>query len=492
MTPTDGGDRHTFAEEQRRKAEELAGILKGIRDRVRGQYPDGGVTEMWKVPAPDLTPLLRARDAAMAKVASIGSVNPRPGGPINSLVQFLKRCTARALDWHVREQVEFNRQVIRSMDAALEAMNEFNRALISASHEVQKANAALDARIEGQDQRVAALEGRIDARERQVADMVAHWAQWRPEWERKLLVNETQFLRSVADLQIASQHRATQMESNFRDIVKAQHVDYLGALDRSNEGMQTRFWAEIDKLRTEYERWIHEELRVFRQRAADLANARGPSAAKAPKMDYGWFAERFRGKESYVRQSAARYVDEFRGVDRVIDLGCGRGEFLEVMRDAGIPASGVELSEESVLHCRGKGLDAERADLFAYLENLLPGDLGGIFSSQVVEHLPPETLPRLVELAARALRPGGRIVIETPNPACLAIFATHFYLDPTHQRPVPSDLLAFYLQEFGFGRIRVDFLTPAEETMESLKELPEAFRNQFFGGLDYAISAVRL
>ena len=407
---------------------------------------------MWKVPIPNLMPLVRARDAAMAKVAAIGTVNPRPGGLVNSVVQFVKKCVARALDWHVREQVEFNRHVIRSMDATLEAMNEFNRALVSASQDIQKTDelnrsllsASQEMLSTSQEMQkahdelrrhVAALEPRIDARDQQVSDVTAHWTQWRAEWERKLFINETQFLRSVADLQIASQHRATQMESNFREIVKAQHADYLGALDRSNEGMQQRFWAEIDKLRTEYERWIHEELRVFRQRAADLANARGPSAPQAPKMDYGWFAERFRGKESYVRQSAARYVEEFRGCDRVVDLGCGRGEFLEVMRDAGIPASGVELSEESVLHCRGKGLEAERADLFAYLENVLPANLDGIFSSQVVEHLSPETLPRLVELAARALRPGGRIVIETPNPACLAIFATHFYLDPTHSGP---------------------------------------------------------
>jgi hypothetical protein len=95
----------------------------------------------------------------------------------------------------------------------------------------------------------------------------------------------------------------------------------------------------------------------------------------------------------------------------------------------------------------------------------------------------------MIRLAAGCLQRGGIIAIETPNPECLAIFATHFYLDPTHQRPVPHPLLAFYLEEFGMGNIEVRRLSPAVETMPSLLSLPEEFREAFFGGLDYAITA---
>ena len=97
----------------------------------------------------------------------------------------------------------------------------------------------------------------------------------------------------------------------------------------------------------------------------------------------------------------------------------------------------------------------EVADLFEYLENLPEASLDGIFCSQVVEHLPPERLPEMIRLCASRLQRNGVIAIETPNPECLAIFATHFYLDPTHQRPVPHPLLAFYLEEFGVGNIEV-------------------------------------
>jgi O-antigen chain-terminating methyltransferase len=162
-----------------------------------------------------------------------------------------------------------------------------------------------------------------------------------------------------------------------------------------------------------------------------------------------------------------------------------------MMRDTGISARGIELSAESVALCRHKGLNVEAADLFSYLAQ---PDLSfdGIFCAQVVEHLPPERLPEMIRLAASRLQPNGVIVIETPNPECLAIFSSHFYLDPTHTRPVPHPLLAFYLEEFGIGGIEVRKLAPAVESMPSLSSLPEEFREHFFNGLDYAIVGKKL
>jgi len=210
------------------------------------------------------------------------------------------------------------------------------------------------------------------------------------------------------------------------------------------------------------------------------------------EFDYGRFAERFRGSEEYVKQGQQFYRPYFSGCRNVLDIGCGRGEFLEMMREAGISARGIDLSEEAIAICRHKGLEAEIADLFAHLANLPEASLDGIFCSQVVEHLPPERLPEMVKLSASRLSRNGVIAMETPNPECLAIFATHFYLDPTHTRPVPHPLLSFYLEEFGVGNIEVRRLSPALDSMPSLADLPDDFRNAFFGGLDYAIIGRKL
>jgi O-antigen chain-terminating methyltransferase len=165
---------------------------------------------------------------------------------------------------------------------------------------------------------------------------------------------------------------------------------------------------------------------------------------------------------------------------------------LEVFREAGIQAVGIDLNEDSLAVCRGKGLDVESANLFDYLRALPDSSLGGIVCAQVVEHLPPERLPELVELAHAKLRTGALLAIETPNPECLAIFATHFYLDPTHRHPIPPALMSFYVEEAGFGRIEVERLSPAMESMPSIAELPEGFRQEFFGALDYAVFARKL
>src|SRR5262249_7422474 len=117
---------------------------------------------------------------------------------------------------------------------------------------------------------------------------------------------------------------------------------------------------------------------------------------KSLPFDYARFAEKFRGPEEYVRAGQGIYVPYFAGRRNVLDIGCGRGEFLEAMRSAGVAAEGIDLSDESVALCRSKGLEAETADLFTYLENLPEASLDGIFCSQVVEHLAPERLPEMI------------------------------------------------------------------------------------------------
>jgi len=460
---------------------ELIAILNEVRDRVRARYPEkrAGAVE---VALPDLTPLVHARDAALGKVAAIGTVNPRPGGLVNSLVQAWKKLVARALDWHVREQVEFNRKMVACIDTAIESFNDFNRALVELGNRIAAVGVERD-------------EVREELKESK--DIRGHWAEWRIAWEQKLAQNEVQFLRSVADLQAGFQHRADLMDANYRDLVRGQHRDFEGALERFSGDIQKRLWADLERIRLEYERLIFAELKTIRQRSNAGLPARTASQTPSefpalPDFDYGHFAERFRGTEEYVKAGQETYRPVFEGCTDVLDIGCGRGEFLELMRDAGVPARGIDLSAESVAMCRAKGLDAEVADLFAYLDNLPEASLDGIFCSQVVEHLPPERLPAMIRLATSRLRRGGVIAIETPNPECLAIFATHFYLDPTHQRPVPHPLLVFYLEEYGVGRIEVRKLSPAVESMPSLKSLPEDFRQAFFGGLDYTVIGRKL
>ena len=420
-------------------------MVEEIRERVRARYPEG---DAGGIGLPDLMPLFHARDAAEAKVASIGMVNPRAGGLKNSIIQSVKRLIARALDWHVREQVEFNRGVMSCVEATLEVLKDVQRALAAAG------------------------------------DMVA----LRRHWEGKMLAHETALLRGSAELQSAYQQRTAMLEQAYRDLVKAQHRDF----ERTAAEMQQRIRMETDAM-------IHSELRVLRQRMAFrgapdvLANQPVPGPAPS-EFDIDWLrhAERFRGSEENIKERQRMYATRFAGCRNVLDLGCGRGELLAVLQQAGIRATGIELNDELIEICRQKSFEAEKADLFQYLASLGDNTLDGIVCSQVVEHLPPERLPELARLAQAKLSHGGLLAIETPNPESLAIFATHFYLDPTHRHPLPPALMMFYLEEAGFGAIEVERLNPAVESMPSVGELPEGFRNAFFGALDYAIFGRKL
>jgi 2-polyprenyl-3-methyl-5-hydroxy-6-metoxy-1,4-benzoquinol methylase len=384
--------------------------------------------------------------------------------------------------------VEFNRAVMACVQSTLEALGESNRVM-----------ATLSARLDGEVQV-------LHDESRQLKDIRAHWTAWRGDWENKLTSNEIHFLRSIADLQASFQHRVTLMDANYREQMKSQHADFETALDRTADNIQKRLWADmqeiqkqlgadLNRMRAEYESMIHLEIRLLRQRASftkTVEQVVESASADFSNIDWLKFAERFRGSEASVKERQQMYAARFQGVSNILDIGCGRGEMLEVFREANIEAHGIDLNDDAIALCRHKGLSTEKADLFAYLASMPDSALGGVVCCQVVEHLPADRLPEFIRLAHAKLRVGSMLAIETPNPECLAIFATHFYLDPTHQHPVPPALLSFYLEEAGFGRIEVERLYPAIDTMPSLSELPGTFRKELFGSLDYAIFATKL
>lgn len=447
------------------KADELTAAIEEIRTRVRARYPSGRTSE--GVELADLHPLLHARDAAEGKVAAIGTVNPRRGGFANSIVQSFKKMVARALDWHVREQVEFNRAVLQCVQATLDAFGETNRAIL-----------------------LAETTRRADERENEIYV-------WRRAWEAKVAEQEIMYLRSLAEIQSAFQYRVGVLEANLQELVKTQHQAFAAELGRGTLEIQRKLWEDLARVRNEHEALIHSELRVVRQRASAqpvLSVPAAPALTTAPSDDWSridWlrFSDRFRGSDDYIRNQQQIYAQRFAGLDDVLDIGCGRGELIEALRAAGIPARGIELSDELTAICRAKGLQVEQADLFEYLNSAADESIGGVACMQVVEHLPRPRVSEFVQLAFSKMRRGGLLAVETPNPECLAIFATHFYIDPTHRHPVPASLMAFYLEEAGFVNVDVVRLSAAVESMPEVAELPQAFRERFFGGLDYAIFA---
>jgi SAM-dependent methyltransferase/exonuclease VII small subunit len=197
----------------------------------------------------------------------------------------------------------------------------------------------------------------------------------------------------------------------------------------------------------------------------------GDPAVETLSHKYVGFEDAFRGSQENIQRQLREYVPIFAGASDVLDIGCGRGEFLALLRESGVTARGIDLNDAMVGVCREKGFDATKADALAYLRSLPPGSLGGLFAAQVVEHLEPAYLTRLLEAAFEALRPGAPIVLETINPACWFAFFESYIRDITHVRPLHPDTLKFLLIASGFQQIEIRYRAPYPEH-EKLQPLP--------------------
>jgi SAM-dependent methyltransferase len=181
-------------------------------------------------------------------------------------------------------------------------------------------------------------------------------------------------------------------------------------------------------------------------------------------QDYRSFQAGFRGDADEIAARLRVHVDRFQGVDGVVaDLGCGRGEFLDLLAAAGHPVIGVEINTADVEECLKRGHEAVVSDLFEWLREQPIASLGGVFLAQVIEHLAPPQWQHLVDLAATRLAPGGRLVVETINPESLYALVRAYVADPTHIRPVHPGLLEFLARRAGFHPVEVELQAPVPE-----------------------------
>lgn len=213
--------------------------------------------------------------------------------------------------------------------------------------------------------------------------------------------------------------------------------------------------------------------------AAAVAPVAPAPAAPAESFKYVGFEDRFRGSEDEIRRRLADYVPYFKGVANVLDVGCGRGELLDLLKQAGVSAKGIDVNAEMVEVCRARGLDAAAADALGYLNGVADESLGGLVAIQVVEHLEPGYLQRLLQTAFYKLRPGGVLILETINPACWVAFFESYIRDLTHVRPIHPETLQYLLHASGFSSADIVYRSPIAEEARLQKVQPVVER---FGG----------
>ena len=211
---------------------------------------------------------------------------------------------------------------------------------------------------------------------------------------------------------------------------------------------------------------------------------------------YVAFEDRYRGRREDIMQRQSFYLPHVRaaaeatGGASFIDIGCGRGEFLELLRANGLSARGLDLNPVMIAECRQRGFEVVEGDARSFLRGLPAASLAGVSGFHIIEHVPFDVLIELFDEALRALAPGGVLIFETPNPANLLVAAERFYMDPTHRNPLPSEMVSFMAEARGFVRVEVLPLHPVPAQRRDYDDpMLALLQDKLYGPQDYGLVA---
>lgn len=214
---------------------------------------------------------------------------------------------------------------------------------------------------------------------------------------------------------------------------------------------------------------------------------------------YVAFEERFRGSREDILNRLKVYlplIEEAKVSSQdspILDVGCGRGEWLELLGKSGYTARGIDINKVVVEQCRTRGFDVIESDVITYLKSLPNASLGAITGFHIIEHLTLELLINLLNETMRVLKPGGLVIFETPNPQNILVGSNNFYIDPTHIKPLPSSLIQFLVEHIGFHPVKIINLNPYEDSFKvNGSELADRFNSYFYGPQDYAVIGYKL
>ena len=246
--------------------------------------------------------------------------------------------------------------------------------------------------------------------------------------------------------------------------------DLRARLDRFERAL-----ADIDELRTrvnviQRQTRNNSQISSLNSQVSSLNSQGSTNAAPTSPPDadvvYVAFEDQFRGSDEAVGAKLEAYLPIFAGTSDVVDLGCGRGEFLAALAAAGVRGRGVDANAEMAATARARGLDVEHGDALAFVRGLPNESVDGAIATQVIEHLEPPYLMQLVDALARKLRPGAPLVLETINPACWLAFFSSYIRDFTHVKPIHPDTLQYLLRAGGFERVEVRYSSPVPDAVK--------------------------
>ena len=428
-----------------------------------------------------------ARDAAgswagMARAeAHAGPVAVRSASRLGFLGVWLRRLVQRLTRFQVAQQVEYNRAVLealRDLEGGLQGLSRtleqvVGQSLPGVAGQLGEVSRTVEQVVGQSLPGVARQLGEVSRTvEQMVGTGLPGLGQQLGEVSRTVEQMVTKSLPGVADHLAVVSRSVEELGRAHGDLFETQkaqgrHLDHLAGEAADYREEITGRVEHGERAAEAFEARVVAETRKLAAVVADLEQRFRPNL----HFDSFDFARRHRGDEEELTRRMHKYAVLFGPVQRVLDVGCGRGEFLQACREAGIGAYGVESDPEMVSRCSMKALEVVAADALEHLRGLEDRTLDGIFMAQVVEHLTNAEIVEFVHLAADKLKRGAKIIIETINPDTFSALRW-FWMDPTHRQPVSAATLRFLLEDAGFVLHDVLYASPVPED-EALQRLPE-------------------
>jgi SAM-dependent methyltransferase len=302
----------------------------------------------------------------------------------------------------------------------------------------------------------------------------------------------------LAGKQAAGAQRLDDLDGRLRALeAKTAALDAESAAGRKAQGVRIEELRIALSLQERRLTLLLEEARKRLPAPLDKAQLEAFAGELPHVADAGYlaFEDAFRGSREEIKRRVSVYVPRLRAAEAgsasapILDLGCGRGELLEVLRDEGLKASGVDSNAAAVDKCRELNLDVSLADAFEALHRIPDGSLGALAALHFVEHIPFPLVLKLLDETLRVLRPGGIAIFETPNPRNILVGASTFYLDPTHRNPVHPQTLQYLAEARGLVGVETMALHPYPSEMRVPEDTPigRFFNEHFLGPQDYAV-----
>lgn len=393
------------------------------------------------------------------------------------LIIFAKKIIRKLLRWYinpvVEKQVEFNAHAVRALNSVTEQLKEFNEFKVLFSKEFERVK-ELEESVQTVEQGTVELKDQLENQITAIPDDKTQEIEMGKK-KIKCISERLDELSAKLDAEIERQNKSRQDNADTR--ITTERVRRIErklknlSIDTSPEPILKEKQHEPD-----------EEL----------------------DFDYYLFEEYYRGPREEIKRRQSIYLPYFKDADHVLDLGCGRGEFTELMLENKIGVTSVDLHDDMVEYCKDRGFPIVQTDLLEFLKGQDDHSVGGIFLGQVIEHLSPKDLILLVQLSYKKLKPGGWFIAETPNPQCMSVFTQSFYMDITHTKPVHPYTAKFIAESAGFNQAEIHYISPNDEhlqlpkleiegassdSLERFNQTIQHWNNTIFGYQDYFLAA---